>query len=149
MVVGLRHSADTAEWPGRTPSTAARRAKSACPSINRRLRKRRRPSWPFSWALASTVSAMLFVLLCSSIAALGPIGVERAWADAEHNQVASESAMAAKRVITLPGMVPITADQIRDGVYEIEAESTSSFFKIYGAKLTVKNGKMDIIISCP
>ena len=87
------------------------------------------------------VLALIAAIVAFCLAAI-PIGVERAWADAEHNQVASESAMAAKRVITLPGMVPVTADQIRDGVYEIEAESTSSFFKIYGAKLTVKNGKM-------
>ena len=90
--------------------------------------------------VACTVLSAL--LLLGLVAMPGAPGVRMAWADAEHSLVASSSSMAARKTLSLPGMVPITADQIREGTYEMEAESSSAFFKIYGAKLTVKDGKM-------
>ncbi len=95
-------------------------------------------------AFRHTALSLLFAgaLLLGVTLAFATFGAAPAWADAEHSGVAKSSDTSSSRVITLPGMIPITADQIRDGVYEIEAESSSSFFKIYGAKLTVKDGKM-------
>ncbi len=65
-----------------------------------------------------------------------------AFADEAHAKVASASQMASSKVLLLEGMAPITGDKVKDGTYEIEAESTSPFFKIKSAKLTVRNGKM-------
>lgn len=54
--------------------------------------------------------------------------------------------MASAKALLLEGMQPITADMVNDGTYEIEAESTSPFFKIKAAKLTVANGKMSAVL---
>ena len=40
------------------------------------------------------------------------------------------------------GMVPIYGRDIEDGVYAVKVESTSVFFKIVEAKLTVRGGEM-------
>jgi len=64
------------------------------------------------------------------------------WGDEAHSQVATASQSAAARLLTLEGMKPITADLVKDGVYEVEAESSSPFFKIRSATLTVHDGKM-------
>ena len=79
-------------------------------------------------------------VLCSMV-------LQPAFADEAHNKVASSSAMASAKALTLEGMQPITGDKVKDGVYEIEAESSSPFFKIKGATLTVKNGQMTAAIS--
>ena len=55
--------------------------------------------------------------------------------------------MASAKALLLAGMEPITGDSVKDGVYDIDAESSSPFFKIQGAKLTVKDGKMTAAIS--
>ena len=56
----------------------------------------------------------------------------RAYADSGHNKVAPPEQMASAKALTLEGMAPITADQVKEGVYDIDAESSSSFFKIKG-----------------
>ena len=70
------------------------------------------------------------------------IAVPSAYADEMHGKVASESQMASSRALTLEGMSPITGDKVKDGVYAIEAESSSPFFKIKEATLTVRGGEM-------
>ena len=93
---------------------------------------------------ALRLHGLAHVLVAAALAfclAATPCG-DVAWADADHSMVASASAMGARKTLTLPGMEPITVDKVREGVYEMEAESSSAFFKIYGAKLTVKDGKM-------
>lgn len=67
---------------------------------------------------------------------------EPSFADDAHAKVASASQMASSKVLLLEGMTPITGDKVKDGTYDIEAESTSPFFKIKSAKLTVSHGKM-------
>ncbi len=70
----------------------------------------------------------------------------RAYADEEHAKVAPSSAMAKSKTLLLEGMSPITADQVKEGTYQIQAESSSSFFKIQDATLTVKDGAMTAAI---
>lgn len=69
-----------------------------------------------------------------------------AYADSDHSKMASASQMASAKALLLEGMQPIAADMINDGTYEIQAESTSPFFKIKGAKLTVANGTMTAVL---
>lgn len=45
------------------------------------------------------------------------------------------------------GMVPVYADDIRDGTYDVAVESSSSMFRIVKAQLTVDNGKMTAVIT--
>ena len=45
------------------------------------------------------------------------------------------------------GMVPIHGVDIKDGTYDVEALSSSSFFRLKDAKLTVKNGSMTVHFS--
>jgi hypothetical protein len=86
---------------------------------------------------------VLAVMLCLAACACAP----PAWGDAQHAQVATSSEMATARTLGLPGMVPITGDNVADGTYDIQAESSSSFFKIESAVLTVKDGQMSAQIA--
>jgi len=65
-----------------------------------------------------------------------------AFADEGHNKVAPDSETASAKVLLREGMSPIDARDVVDGVYEIEAESSSPFFKIKSATLTVRDGQM-------
>ena len=65
-----------------------------------------------------------------------------AFADEGHDKVASASQMASSKALLLEGMRPIAGDMVKDGTYPIEVESSSPFFKIRGATLTVKDGQM-------
>ena len=82
--------------------------------------------------------------LCACLVALAPS--QMAFADQAHGKVAPSEQMASAKALTLEGMTPITADQVKEGAYDITAESSSSFFKIKGAKLTVRDGAMTAAI---
>ena len=71
----------------------------------------------------------------------------RAYADDAHNGVASDKEMASSKALLLEGMQPITGDKVKDGVYDIDAESSSPFFKLGDTKLTVRDGKMTASIA--
>ena len=85
--------------------------------------------------------ALAIVCLCAFFPA------HTAYADQGHNKVAPPEQMASSKALTLEGMKPITADQVKEGTYDIKAESSSSFFKIKGAKLIVRDGAMTAAIS--
>lgn len=65
-----------------------------------------------------------------------------AFADEEHARVAPASQTAGSKVLLREGMAPIAGDAVQDGTYQIQAESSSTFFKIKSAILTVEAGKM-------
>jgi len=90
--------------------------------------------------LAWAIALACIVALCTMCAA-------PAYADADHNRVASTTEMAAARTLGLEGMVPITGDQVKDGTYHIDADCSSSFFKIVDATLIVENGEMQAVIT--
>ena len=97
--------------------------------------------------LRAAVALVVCAFLCACFALCGFFGTDSAFADEEHSKVAGSTAMASSKALTLEGMKPITGDQVKDGTYEIKAESSSPFFKIKGAELTVKDGKMQAAIS--
>ena len=86
--------------------------------------------------------ALLAILLACLVAHAWPASLPAAHADEAHSQVAGQSEMAASRTLVLPGMEPITADMVKEGTYPIEAESSSSFFKIEHAQIEVADGRM-------
>ena len=45
------------------------------------------------------------------------------------------------------GMVPVLADAIKDGVYEIKVDSSSSMFQITECELTVQDGAMSAVMT--
>lgn len=57
-------------------------------------------------------------------------------------QTASEKETATRREVVEEGMTPIYAGAVKDGVYEISVDSSSSMFKITSCRLTVENGAM-------
>lgn len=61
--------------------------------------------------------------------------------------IASEEERAASVSVGEEGMVPVYADDIKDGVYDVEVESSSSMFRIVKARLTVDNGNMTAVIT--
>lgn len=62
------------------------------------------------------------------------------------SRVADASEMTDVEDIVPEGMTPVTADMLNDGVYSIEAESSSSMFKIAACDLIVEDGGMTAIL---
>lgn len=54
---------------------------------------------------------------------------------------------AAVQKVVEDGMTPIYGSQIRDGVYQITADSSSNMFKITACQLTVKDGAMTAVMT--
>lgn len=67
-----------------------------------------------------------------------------AFAAEGYDKVASSSETAKSVTIGKYGMVPIYGRDVKDGEYDILAESSSTFFHIEKAKLQVKDGKMKV-----
>ena len=67
-------------------------------------------------------------------------------ASSNQGQVASSSQMAPVEDVVDPDMVPIHADSLKDGVYSIEVDSSSSMFKIERCELTVETGTMTAVM---
>ncbi len=61
-------------------------------------------------------------------------------------QVAKASEMAEVEEVVEDGMVPVYADSINDGVYEVTVESSSSMFNIESCTLTVADGEMTAVM---
>lgn len=63
-----------------------------------------------------------------------------------YEDVASGSDVSSTQQVGKYGMTPLTAEYLREGTYDISVDSSSKFFRIKEAKLTVKNGKMKAVI---
>ncbi|MBR1931741.1 MAG: hypothetical protein IJ833_09790 [Lachnospiraceae bacterium] len=59
-----------------------------------------------------------------------------------NSQVATADEMAAPVDILDEDMVPVTAEELKSGVYSINVDSSSTMFKITACELTVENGQM-------
>lgn len=80
---------------------------------------------------------------CLAVSLMMPSEVSAA---AGYEDVASGSDVASAQQVGKYGMTPLTADYLRDGSYDISVDSSSKFFRIKEAKLTVKDGKMSAVI---
>ncbi|MGN1026825.1 MAG: hypothetical protein ACI4P4_10520 [Faecousia sp.] len=67
-------------------------------------------------------------------------------AETEKSQVASASDMSTVEDVVEEDMVPVYGSSIRDGVYSVCVDSSSSMFKITACELTVKDGKMTAVM---
>ncbi len=66
------------------------------------------------------------------------------WGAEGYDAVAPSSDVSSSKTVIKYGMTPIYGRDINDGNYDVEAESSSSFFRITKAKLAVKGGKMTV-----
>ena len=60
--------------------------------------------------------------------------------------IASSEEMIEVEKVVEEGMVPVTADQLKEGTYEIQADSSSAMFNIEKCELTVKDGAMTALL---
>lgn len=57
-------------------------------------------------------------------------------------KVAAASEMVTPEQVVEEGMEPVYGSDVKDGVYQIDVDSSSSMFKIVACELTVENGQM-------
>lgn len=62
-------------------------------------------------------------------------------------QVAQISEMAAAEDVVKDWMIPITGEELKDGIYEIQVSSSSAMFEVEECELTVKNGVMTAVMT--
>ncbi|MCD8356464.1 MAG: hypothetical protein LUE11_07840 [Clostridia bacterium] len=63
------------------------------------------------------------------------------------SQVATADEMTTQEEVVEDGMEPIAGDQVKDGVYDVTVDSSSSMFNITECELTVKNGEMTAVMT--
>lgn len=61
--------------------------------------------------------------------------------------IAGEEERAPSSPVGEEGMIPVYGTDVRDGVYQVEVESSSSMFRIVDAELTVSDGIMTAVIT--
>lgn len=95
--------------------------------------------------------AMVFVMILTALTGCGTEPADSSSAvssSAESSgRVASASDMADVEDVVEEGMVPVYADQISEGVYEVEVDSSSSMFSIESCSLTVEQGEMSAVMT--
>ena len=62
-------------------------------------------------------------------------------------QVAGEKDMAPPVELDTEGLIPVYGTDLKDGVYDIDVDSSSSMFKIVSCRLTVENGEMSAVMT--
>ena len=62
-------------------------------------------------------------------------------------QVAGENDMAPPVELDTEGLTPVYGTDLKDGVYDIDVDSSSSMFKIVSCRLTVENGEMSAVMT--
>lgn len=68
-------------------------------------------------------------------------------ASPDTGRVASaEDTIAAEEVVE-EGMEPVRASDLKDGVYQVEVDSSSSMFKVVACELTVEDGEMTAVMT--
>lgn len=96
-------------------------------------------------------AAMALALIGSmSMCACAESGTERnseAAEGAANAAVASADEMVTPEKVVEDWMVPITADELNEGVYEVEVASSSSMFQIEKCELTVADGAMSAVMT--
>lgn len=63
------------------------------------------------------------------------------------DKVATADEMVTPEDVVEEGMVPIYGDAVKDGIYEVTVDSSSSMFHITECELTVENGDMSAVIT--
>lgn len=85
----------------------------------------------------------IYLHICFLLAAILALAIPReiVHGDAAHGDYASQGEQTVKDPVKY-GMIPIHSQDVKEGIYDIEVISSSSFFRVDSAKLYVKAGKM-------
>lgn len=67
--------------------------------------------------------------------------------ETDSGHVAAEDEMAAPKEVVEEGMVPVYGNELKDGTYSVNADSSSSMFKIIKCRLTVSDGTMNAVMT--
>lgn len=93
-----------------------------------------------------TLTMMLSVLAgCGENTNSNPTASENT--KSAESQVATADEMTTQETVVEDGMEPITGDEVKDGVYDVTVDSSSSMFNITECELTVKNGEMTAVMT--
>ncbi len=96
-------------------------------------------------AMLLAISVMLMFAACGGSS--DGAGSDAETQEQNTDQVATAEEMTDVEDVTWDGMVPVTADLIKDGVYEISVDSSSSMFNIEKCELTVEDGNMSAVMT--
>lgn len=86
-------------------------------------------------------------LLMSCVFTSGVTGFADDDKEISYDQVAGSDEMIAADEVGVEGMEPIYGKDVKDGVYDVTVESSSSMFPVDKAVLTVKDGKMEAVMT--
>lgn len=89
------------------------------------------------------------LLMVAAVLLFSPQMEETAYAAPGYEDIASAADTGGSTEVGKYGMLPVYGRDIKDGVYTISGESSSSFFKIEESELTVKNGKLTVKMQIP
>lgn len=90
---------------------------------------------------------LLGVCACSVCASEQVENLENSATVVQDSQVAQSNEMAAQEEVVQDWMVPVYADELKDGSYEIQVASSSSMFYVEECVLTVKDGTMTAVMT--
>ena len=96
-------------------------------------------------SMGRSIAGVVFAaLLAVSLTVFCPTNI---FAAEGYEDVASSSETAESKDVGKYGMTPIYGNSIKNGEYEVDMESSSSFFHIYSCDLTVKGKKMKAVMT--
>ena len=64
-----------------------------------------------------------------------------------YDQVASSADMTTVEEVGFDGLIPVYAEDIENGTYDVNVESSSSMFRIQSAQLTVTDSEMTVALT--
>ena len=90
---------------------------------------------------------LVVVILLSVFCLICGIQAEPAFAAEGYEDVAGSSEMSKMKDVDKYGMTPIYGESVKDGTYDVKVKSSSSFFRVYACRLTVKGSRMTAVIT--
>ncbi len=99
--------------------------------------------------MKETLRRLLLILLAAALASLTAFAAEEPPADPMAERLAAAQQEIRVKKAGKYGMVPIYGRDVADGVYDVTVESSSSFFRVTQAQLTVTEGEMTLRFTIP
>ena len=94
------------------------------------------------------LTSMLAAALILSVVMAGSVtGFADDDKEISYDQVAGSGEMTTVEEVGVEGMEPIYGKDVKDGVYDVTVEASSSMFPVEKAQLTVKDGKMEAVMT--
>lgn len=93
------------------------------------------------------VIALFMTVLLTAQIFTGCGSKESSEAETENAQVATAEEMATPEELDTEGLKEVSGDLVKDGVYDIDVDCSSSMFKIESCELTVEDGEMTAVMT--